>query len=635
MFTINKSNGTERRIGAGEPCFIIAEVSANHDGSYEKAVEIVRAAAAAGADAVKIQTYTPDTMTIDSDKPWFIVGEQIGSKDNPETWRGLSLYQLYQKAYTPYEWHEPLKRLAEELGIIFFSTPYEETAVDFLETLNVPLYKVASYETTHIPFLRRLGRTGKPVIMSVGFSTPEEIMLSVNTLRDNGTKDIILLHCTTSYSKTPKDENANLNTMLDLKTRFGVDIGFSDNNAGTGVAIQAVMMGACVVEKHVIAADGDKVIDGDFSLGPKEFRALVDGIRKAERTRGQVVYGPKSETERGNARYQRSIFVVKDMKAGEIFDKENIRVIRPRLGLEPKEYDAVLGTKAAREVLRGTPLTNDMIVKNEMISDNCARTSDDQKTKIKAHWDEQAAKGADNPLATTNDKLLRELEIKSILSHIPDAPLRIADVGCGTGYSTMEFARQRPARFVGIDYSENMIGEADKLLAGVDDAVRGRVEFHVGDVLSLQSLNLELFDIVTTDRCLINLTSAEDQKQAIAQIHGIIKPGGAYIMCEGSRQGFAKVNELCALSGLPLLTNYWHNIYLDEDILLPYVAGLFDVVAIENFASTYYVASRIYNAVSAPDQAKPDYFSPINRTAVNLPPIGDYSPLRTYYLRKR
>lgn len=361
MFSIKKSDGTERRIGFNEPCFIIAEVSANHNGSYEKAVEIVKAAAVAGADAVKIQTYTPDTMTIDSDKRWFRVGDVIGSADNPETWKGMSLYQLYQKAYTPYEWHGPLKSLAEGLGLIFFSTPYEETAVDFLETLDIPLYKVASYETTHIPFLRRLGQTGKPVIMSVGFSSPEEIKLAVDTLRNNGTRDLILLHCTTAYSKTPKDEDANLHTMLDLKAKFGTEVGFSDNNAGIDTAVQAVMMGACVVEKHIVAKADDAVIDGDFSLGPEEFKAMVDGIRKVEKRRGNVMYGPKSESERGNARYQRSIFVVKDIKAGEMFTEDNIRVIRPNIGLQPKEYDIVLGKRAACDIERATPLTNDLI----------------------------------------------------------------------------------------------------------------------------------------------------------------------------------------------------------------------------------------------------------------------------------
>jgi len=351
----------ERAIGDNAPCFVIAELSANHNGNFDRAVALVKSAAGAGADAVKIQTYTPDTMTIDSDKPWFRVGEMIGSADNPDLWKGQTLYQLYQKAQTPYAWHGLLKKVAEDLGLVFFSTPYEESAVDFLETLDVLLYKIASYEVTHIPFLKRVAMTGKPVIMSVGFSTLPEIELAVQTLREYGAKDLVLLHCTTSYSRAPKATDANLDTMRDLAERFGLGVGFSDNSAGIEIPIQAVMMGATVIEKHLTLGDSEKVIDGDFSLTPIDFRAMVDGIRHAESARGTILYGPKNESEKGNARYQRSIFVVKDMHAGDPFTTENIRVIRPRFGLEPKHYEEILGKQAAGAIERGTPLTRDLV----------------------------------------------------------------------------------------------------------------------------------------------------------------------------------------------------------------------------------------------------------------------------------
>ncbi|MBI2989716.1 MAG: pseudaminic acid synthase [Candidatus Magasanikbacteria bacterium] len=352
-----------REIGPGYPCFVIAELSANHNGNFDKAVEIIRAAAASGADAVKIQTYTPDTMTIDSDKRYFMVGDMIGGEDNPDTWKGMSLYALYQKAQTPYAWHADLKKITEELGMVFFSTPYEETAVDFLEGLGVPLYKVASYETTHIPFLKRVAKTGKPVIMSVGFSTLQEIELAVETLRSYGTKDIVLLHCTTAYSKSPKPEDANLKTMLDLRERFGTVVGFSDNNTGTEIPLQAVMMGASVLEKHMVASTDDKVIDGDFSLGPDHFKALVHAIRKAESALGEVKYGVKCKAEQDNAKYQRSIFAVREIKKGDTFNEENMRVIRPRFGLEPKYYEEIIGKMATQDIERGTPLMWDMIQK--------------------------------------------------------------------------------------------------------------------------------------------------------------------------------------------------------------------------------------------------------------------------------
>ncbi|MDO8499644.1 MAG: pseudaminic acid synthase [bacterium] len=359
-FTIATPKGN-RSIGPGSPCFIIAEMSANHNQDYDKAVALVKAAAEAGADAIKIQTYTPDMMTIDSDKRYFMVGDMIGSKDNPDTWKGMSLYDLYKKAFTPLEWHADLKAIAEDLGLVFFSTPYDEAGVDFLEQFNLPLYKVASYEVTHIPFLKRLAKTKKPIIMSVGFSDLSDIELAVKALRDNGTTDLILLHCTTAYSKQSRSEDANLNTMLDLGARFGCLTGFSDNNAGTTVPVQAAMMGATVIEKHIILEGDETAIDGNFSLGPRDLKAMVVAIRESERVLGQVKYGFKNESEKNNAKYQRSIFVVKDIKAGEKFTAENIRVIRPNLGLQPKYYEETLGKICSRDIERGEPLTEDII----------------------------------------------------------------------------------------------------------------------------------------------------------------------------------------------------------------------------------------------------------------------------------
>ena len=359
-----KTPKVERMIGSGHPCFIIAEMSANHNQDYDKAVDIIKMAAASGADAIKLQTYTPDTITMDSDNKYFVIGDQIGSEDNPESWKGNTIYNLYQKAYTPWEWHADLKKVAEDLGLVFFSTPYDFTAVDFLKELDVPLYKIASYEVTHIPLIKRVAQTGKPVIMSVGFASIEDIELALDTLRKNGTNDILLLHCTTAYSGEPKPENTNLRTMLDMKERFGVQIGFSDNNAGIEIPLQAAMLGASVIEKHVVADKNDDTYDSDFSVGPDEFKNFVDAVRQAEVSLGEVKYGIKCEAEKNNSKYQQSIFVVKNMKSGEEFTEDNIRVIRPFLGLHSKHYEEVLGQTASKDIEQGTPLNWNLLKKN-------------------------------------------------------------------------------------------------------------------------------------------------------------------------------------------------------------------------------------------------------------------------------
>lgn len=352
----------KRKIGAGHPAFIVAELSANHGQSFEKAVKLVQAAAEAGADAVKLQTYTPDTMTMNSRKEWFLVG----GKDNPGSWQGKTLYELYQEAYTPWEWHPKLKAVADDLGIILFSTPFDETAVDFLERIDVPCYKIASYEVNDIPLLKKVAQTGKPVIISLGYATSEEAELAVSTLRDNGAKDIAVLHCVTGYSDDPVSEHMHLKTMDDIRDRFQAVAGFSDNNAGIDIPITAAALGASIIEKHFILDHADKTHDARFSIDPDEMAEMVQVIREKPTIRvpsaaGKVHYGPVSPTEEYNRRWRRSLFAVKDIKKGEKFSKENMRSIRPAFGMHTKHYEKIMGKKAARDIEAGTPLAGEHI----------------------------------------------------------------------------------------------------------------------------------------------------------------------------------------------------------------------------------------------------------------------------------
>lgn len=355
-FSIPSPKG-ERRIGSGEPCFIIAEMSANHGQDYDKAVAIVKAAAVAGADAIKLQSYIPETITLDSHKPWFMVG----GKDNPEAWKGQTFYELYQKAFTPREWHAPLKALAESLGLIFFPTPYSPADVDFLETLDPALYKVASYEATDIPFLQRLAQTGRPIIMSVGFATLEEIKESVAAIQSTkNAGSLVLLHCVTSYTDAPHPEMSHLSVMRDMAERFDVPTGFSDNNAGIVIPVLAAAMGACVVEKHFVM-EGDVALDSRFSLGHHEFKEMVDQIRAHETIAGSVSYGPQTQEEKYNRGFRRSLFAIKDIRRGEAFTMENIRSLRPANGLEPKYLPILLKKTAAINIEAGTPLSADVV----------------------------------------------------------------------------------------------------------------------------------------------------------------------------------------------------------------------------------------------------------------------------------
>ncbi len=348
-----------RTIGDSQPAFIIAEVSCNHEQDYAQAEAIIRAAAKAGADAIKIQTYTPDTQTIDCDKPWFYVD----GTTNPDSWKGRTFYQLYKDAYTPWDWDEKLQKLTHELGLVFFSTPSDPSSVDFLEKLEVPMYKIAAYEATDTVLLRAVAKTGKPVIISVGFATLPEVEYAINTLRENGTKDIAVLHCTTSYQSSENIETTHLRTMLDIKQRFDVVVGFSDNMGGVKIPALATAMGAAIIEKHMVIKHDSAVFDDTFSLDPEEFTEMVRLIRQQEIAMGEVVYGTRTPGEAENRRYRRSLFVVKDMKKGEQFTSQNMRSIRPANGLEPKYIDEVMGSCAVADLERGTPLTWEMVTK--------------------------------------------------------------------------------------------------------------------------------------------------------------------------------------------------------------------------------------------------------------------------------
>ena len=340
-----------RRVGAGEPVYCIAEVSANHNQDFETAVRIVKAAKDAGADAVKLQTYTPDTITIQSNRECFQVG-------GGTLWDGRSLYDLYQAAYTPWEWQPKLKKVANDLGMQCFSSAFDDTAVDFLETMNVPAHKVASFELVDLPLIQKMAATGKPLIMSTGMATVEEIEEAVTTARRAGATQIALLKCTSAYP-APADE-MNLRTIPELARRFDVPVGLSDHTMGIAVPVAAVSLGACIIEKHLTLSRAAGGPDSAFSLEPEEFRAMVEGIRTAEKALGSVHFGV-SERESRSRVFRRSLFVVRDLKKGELFTSENIRSIRPGDGLHTRHLAEVLGKTAALDIVRGTPLSWDLV----------------------------------------------------------------------------------------------------------------------------------------------------------------------------------------------------------------------------------------------------------------------------------
>lgn len=330
--------------------YIIAEVSANHNGSIERAEAIIRAAADAGADAVKLQTYTADTMTIPCDNEHFRIKGTL--------WEGKTLHDLYQEAYTPWEWQPRLKELANDLGMDCFSTPFDATAVDFLEKMNVPCHKVASFEVVDIPLLKRIAATGKPVIMSTGMASLAEIDDAVTTLRENGTTELALLKCTSAYPAPP--EEANLRTIPHLAQAFHCVAGLSDHTLGSAVAVGAVAVGARIIEKHFTLARVDGGPDSAFSMEPHEFKQMVLDIRTVEKALGTVCYDLTPKQQESKV-FRRSLFVVKDMQAGEVFTEENIRSIRPGYGLPPKYLEHVLGTRSKTALTKGTPLAFDSL----------------------------------------------------------------------------------------------------------------------------------------------------------------------------------------------------------------------------------------------------------------------------------
>ena len=334
-------------IGSCHSAYIIAEMSANHDGEINRAIEIIHAAKEAGADAIKLQTYTPDTITIDCDRPEFQVGK--GS-----LWEGKNLYQLYGEAYTPWEWQPKLKQIANELGLDCFSTPFDSTAVDFLEEMDMPAHKIASFEIVDIPLIRKIAQTGKPIIMSTGMATLAEIDEAVQTIREEGNNQLALLKCTSAYPAPP--EETNLRTIPHLAQAFGVPVGLSDHTLGIAVSVAAVTLGACIIEKHFTLSRTGGGPDDSFSLEPNEFKTMVSAIREAEKALGSVNY-TLTERESASSLFRRSLYVVKDVTAGERFTEENVRSIRPANGLPCNQLSLILSRTAVTEIAKGTPLT--------------------------------------------------------------------------------------------------------------------------------------------------------------------------------------------------------------------------------------------------------------------------------------
>jgi len=350
--TIKTPRG-RRQIGPGQPVFIIAEMSGNHNQDIRRAYKIIDAAAAAGADAVKSQTYTADTITMNSDTEPFQIR-------NSKLWSGQTLYQLYQKAYTPWEWQPKLKKYAEAKGLVFFSTPFDNTAVDFLEKIKVNLYKVASFEVVDIPLLKRIGRTKKPVIMARGAATAAEIKLAIKTLEKSGCPQVAVLHCVSAYPAELAD--MNLKTIPDISRKFKVVSGLSDHTLGQTAITAAVALGASIVEKHITLKRSDGGPDAAFSLEAEELKQLVKSVREIEKALGQPKYGASSKSEAESAIFRKSLFVVKNIKRGEKFTAKNVRSIRPGGGLAPKYYDKIMGKRAKSDIKRATPLSWKLIL---------------------------------------------------------------------------------------------------------------------------------------------------------------------------------------------------------------------------------------------------------------------------------
>lgn len=339
-----------REIGEGYPAYVIAEMSANHAGSLQRAKDIIYAAKEAGADCVKIQTYTADTMTIDCDNKYFHIANG--------TWKGENLYQLYKKAYTPWEWQKELKQTADKVGIDFFSTPFDKTSVDFLEELDIKFYKIASFELIDLPLIKYVASKGKPMIISTGMADLSEINDAVLTVRKQNNSNLALLRCASAYPAIT--DAMNLRTMQNMAETFQVPVGLSDHSMGSVGAVTAVALGAKIIEKHFCLSRSTKNPDSTFSMEPLEFKKMIQDIRAAEKAIGIVKYGP-TEQEKENIGFRRSIFCVQDIKKGDKFTEQNIRIIRPGYGLKPKYYSEILGETARRDILRGTPIQFEML----------------------------------------------------------------------------------------------------------------------------------------------------------------------------------------------------------------------------------------------------------------------------------
>lgn len=344
--TIHSTTG-DRVIDKDSLTFIIAEMSANHMMDYDRAVAIIHAAKEAGADAIKFQTYTPDTITIDCDKSYFQITQGT-------IWDGTTLHKLYQTAYTPWEWQPKLKQVAEAAGLICFSSPFDLTAIDFMEEMDMPVYKVASFEITDIPFIRKIAKLHKPIIMSTGIAYPEDIELALDTCRQEGNEDVILLKCTSAYPSPYED--IHLRVIPDMAERYGVLTGLSDHTMGGAVAVGSVALGAKVVEKHLTLSRADGGPDGAFSMEPEEFREMTENIRLVEKALGTVTYD-LTEKQKKSREHSRSLFVVQDIKAGDIITPDNVRSIRPAFGMHTKHYDEILGKRVNRDLEKGTPMS--------------------------------------------------------------------------------------------------------------------------------------------------------------------------------------------------------------------------------------------------------------------------------------
>ncbi len=340
-----------RRIGTGHPVYVIAELSANHNQDFDQAVKIIHAAKEAGADAVKLQTYTADTMTIKSDREYFRVG-------GGTLWDGKTLHALYSEAFTPWEWQPNLKKIANDLELDLFSSPFDETAVDFLEEIGVPAYKVASFELVDIPLIQRIARAGKPIIMSTGMATVEEIEEALRAAQVAGATQLALLKCTSAYPADAAD--MNLRTIPEMIRRFDVPVGLSDHSMDVSVPVTAVALGACMIEKHLTLSRAHAGPDSAFSLEPHEFRAMVDAVRTSEAATGTVSFGP-GQHEKSSLAFRRSLFVVEDIKRGELLTLRNVRSIRPGHGLHTRHINAVIGKAVLHDIERGTPLSWDLI----------------------------------------------------------------------------------------------------------------------------------------------------------------------------------------------------------------------------------------------------------------------------------